>query len=101
MNEYDGIYFGINCYIKNGELVELNTDYEYLFDTYVLNIKDKKIYNLLDMDDCFVDIINELLESNSVYIENKTIYIGEDSIVLNEYNQIIGLSLNNVESIGN
>lgn len=101
IDEYDGIYFGINCYIKNGELIELNTDYEYLFDTYVLSIRDKKIYNLVDVDDCFVDIITELLKSNSVYIENKTIHIGNDSIILNDNNQIIGLCLDSVVSIGN
>ena len=99
--EIDGKKFGNNCI--DGIYYDLNTTF--IFDNYVLNIKEKVLINSIDDTDSFIDIINEYLNTgHKISIEKDNEYykltIGS-MILLIKNRRIISLSDNTLKVVGN
>ena len=66
--EVNGVYVSEHCYVANGELHEINQDYEVIADYFLINFKDKTVTNLIGETDGAEPIIREALQNGTLTI---------------------------------
>ncbi len=64
--EKQGIYFGDQFYYKKGIVYELDKDYQCLINTYLFDLKEKKVTNVLDENDRFARILTNEMKGKAV-----------------------------------
>ena len=112
--EINGIYYcENNVIIKDGNIINEYTNNKeryLLFEEYIIDRKDKKIYSLENSNDSFVESITEVGEIKYIDIkkneQDKVINIiysngKQTKIVVNKSNAIIEYENNNILKIGN
>jgi acetyltransferase-like isoleucine patch superfamily enzyme len=72
--EINGVFIGENCYIKNGELIEIDKNTQLIMDYFLLDIPSKKIINIVGTEDCFDKILEKELENKKIIITNDCNY---------------------------
>lgn len=66
--EYNNVYIGDSFYIKDGQIYELNRDFQTIIDNmFVLDLKNKKIYNPAGFNDPFPDILNKEFDGKKLH----------------------------------
>lgn len=55
--ECNNIYFGENSYLKDGKIHHVNRDYQFLVSSFLFDLKEKKVTDLIG-ENSYVDVIN-------------------------------------------
>ena len=64
--ECDNVYFAESSYLKEGRVVPLNKDYQFLVGTYVVDLKEKKITNVAKENDPYDLLLTNEMQGSKV-----------------------------------
>ena len=64
--ERNGVYFSDGFYYKGGIVYEIDKDYQCLIDTYLFDLKEKKVTNVLNKKDRFARILTHEMKGKAV-----------------------------------
>ena len=103
--EQDGIYFGDNFFVENGKITPINKDYQFIFDCFILDLKEKKVLNPFKIIDSLPEVLEkEFKTKKRLFVKKKDKYfwqlIGDDKVLLDvEYNRLKTVYLPETEYI--
>jgi hypothetical protein len=77
--EINGIFIGEKFYIKNGELYIINNNEEIIIDYFLINLKNKKIENIVNSKDCFSEVLENEIKNKKIIITKNPNYIEKEN----------------------
>ena len=72
--EEENIYFGDDFYLKDGQLFEINKDYEVLIDTTIVNLKTGEVLSPVLKESSFQTVLHEELANKKISIKKNAKY---------------------------
>ncbi len=66
--EVNNIHFGDKYYVKNGQLHEIDSDKQILMDNFLFDIKNKKIIDVANSKDPFVEVFSKEIADKTIQI---------------------------------
>ena len=102
--EVNNVYFGENCYVKNGEVHEIDKQKELMLDYFILNLQDKSIKNPSGINDGFIAALQEEIKDKKLQITvnqqgNKCLQADGKTILELDHGKIKSLHFDNVKKI--
>ena len=102
--EINNVYFGENCYAKNGEVHEIDKQKELMLDYFILNLQDKSIKNPNGEKDGFMTALQEEIKDKKLQITvneqgNKCLQADGKTILELDHGKIKSLHFDNVKKI--
>ncbi len=79
--EFNNIYFSNNSYLKQGIVHEVNRDYQLLVGSYLIDLREKRIENLVKSDDIYASLLTKEMEGKKI---QKTLKNGKTQILLDK-----------------
>ncbi|MBR3913291.1 MAG: hypothetical protein IKJ28_03570 [Alphaproteobacteria bacterium] len=87
-SEINNVYFGDSFYVKDSTITDINPDFQYtLNNCFILDLKEKKVLNPANIDDCFAEVLTAELTGKKlkfVKTENNTQQLYADNIQILE-----------------
>lgn len=104
--EHNNVYIGDRFYVKDGKIYDLNPDFQLMIEgMFVLDLKEKRLFNPADFFDPFVDILNNEMLGKKISLisddENGFLLLADQKPILklNDKYQMTALYLNQTTHI--
>ena len=101
--EINNVYIGHNFYVKNGKIIEINTDYQYVMcDGTILDMKARTIDNVSDNQKLVS--MNNILKQNKINLiknadKTKSLLVNKQPVLKTLDDEVCWLNLYNVDYI--
>ncbi len=105
--EQNGIFFSDTHYVKDGEIIEINKDYQFIFDRFILDLKQKKVLPIVDTLDSLPYVLEEEFKTKKRLLIRKkskytwSLYGDSTEIMTVEYNRLRTLFLSQTRELKN
>ncbi len=78
-HEEDNVYFGGSFYVKNGEVIPIQKDYQFFYKGFLFDLKAKKVSHFFGKNQKFVDLLNQEMRDKT--IQRKKTFLGFDLLL--------------------
>jgi len=103
IDEMNNIYYGEEFYLKNGVVYPVNKDYQLMANGFLIDFKQKKVFNITNSEDNLFKVLKDELEGACLAVqkkEGKTLVFADGKEILSiQEGNITKLSLYNTKKL--